>query len=144
MKHNRSMIYTCVPWKPHHFRKEYRSISNGDDGRPIMWRIKLMEGKDCPKLASGKRVLPSKFEGTNTNTDLKYTKTSTFKCEMMEPIHGKGKCVSMDSAFWVTVGVLLLHDLKVFIGLPTRKQRHWLKGDRGGAYRPVVREEEAT
>jgi hypothetical protein len=32
---------------------EYHSIADGDDGKPIMWRIKIQEGKDQPKKADG-------------------------------------------------------------------------------------------
>ncbi len=38
--------FMCVPRKSHLFGNEYHSIANGDDGKPIMWRGKLVEGKD--------------------------------------------------------------------------------------------------
>ncbi|KAL3788114.1 hypothetical protein ACHAWO_011440 [Cyclotella atomus] len=101
-----------VPRKPHENGNEYHSIADGDDGHPVMWRIKLQEGKDCPKDLSGKWAFPSKFEGTSS-TGCKFTKTSTLMCEMKEPIHGTCKIVSMDSGFCVMVGILHLHDLGV-------------------------------
>jgi hypothetical protein len=38
-------------------------IADGDkDGKPIMWRMKIVEGKDWPKKANGLFVFPSKWE----------------------------------------------------------------------------------
>ena len=45
--------FMVVPCKSHHFGNEYHSIADGDQGRPIMWRIKLQEGKDRPKKEDG-------------------------------------------------------------------------------------------
>jgi len=103
--------FMSVPRKPHPLGNEYHSIGDGDDGKPIMWRIKLQEGKDRPKDAAGKWAFPSEFEGKNANTNRKYTKTSTLMCIMTKPIHDTGKVVSMDSGFCVTVGILHIHDL---------------------------------
>ncbi len=54
--------WMVVPRKPHPFRNEYHSISDGniddDDmkgGNPIMWCIKLQEGKDSPDGAGPKK-----------------------------------------------------------------------------------------
>ncbi|KAL3810770.1 LOW QUALITY PROTEIN: hypothetical protein ACHAXA_001595, partial [Cyclostephanos tholiformis] len=41
--------FMCVPRKPHPFGNEYHSIADGDDGKSIMWRVKLVEGKDRPR-----------------------------------------------------------------------------------------------
>jgi hypothetical protein len=120
--------FMTIPRKPHPFGNEYHSIADGDDGRPIMWRVKLQEGKDRPKNAEGKWAFPSKFEGTNPNSKRKYTKTSTLMCEMTEPIHGTGKIVSMDSGFCVTVGILHLHELGVFGQSLIKKRKYWPKG----------------
>ena len=43
-----------VPRKPHPLGNEYHSISDGDEGDPVMYRIKIQEGKDRPKDANGK------------------------------------------------------------------------------------------
>ena len=120
--------FMSVPRKPHPLGNEYHSIADGDDGKAIMWRIKLQEGKDRPKDATGKWAFPSKFEGKNQNTNRKYTKTSTLMCEMTEPIHGTGKIVSMDSGFCVTVGILHLHNLGVFGQSLIKKRKYWPKG----------------
>ncbi len=45
--------FMCVPRKPHPFGNEYHLIANGDDGKLIMWRVKIVEGKDRPKQANG-------------------------------------------------------------------------------------------
>ena len=34
--------FMCVPQKPHLFGNEYHSIADEDDGKPIMWRMKLV------------------------------------------------------------------------------------------------------
>jgi len=119
--------FMSVPRKPHPLGNEYHSIADGDEGKPIMWRIKLQEGKDRPKDGAA-FAYPSKFEGTNQNTGRKYTKTSTLMCEMTEPIHGTGKVVSMDSGFCVTVGILHLHDHGVYGQSLIKKRKYWPKG----------------
>ena len=129
--------FMSVPRKPHPLGNEYHSIADGDDGKAIMWRIKLQEGKDRPKDASGKWAFPSKFEGRNSNSNRLFTKTSSLMCEMTEPIHGTGKIVSMDSGFCVTVGILHLHDFGVYGQSLIKKRKYWPKwvpGDAIDAY----------
>ncbi len=46
------------PLKPHPFGNEYHLIANGDDGKPLMWCVKLIKGKDCPKKANGSWAFP--------------------------------------------------------------------------------------
>ncbi|KAL3802284.1 hypothetical protein ACHAWO_002132 [Cyclotella atomus] len=41
-----------VPRKPHEKGNEYHTICDGDEGRPILWRMELVEGKDRPKKGS--------------------------------------------------------------------------------------------
>ncbi len=77
--------FMCVPHKPHSFGNEYHSIAERDDGRSIMWRVKLVEGKDKPRRANGHFVFPTEFPG--------YGKTTTTMLEMTKPIHGKGRVV---------------------------------------------------
>ncbi len=38
--------FMIVERKLHPSGNEYHSIADGDDGKPIMWRIKIQEGKD--------------------------------------------------------------------------------------------------
>jgi hypothetical protein len=85
--------FMCVPCKPHPFGNEYHSIANGDDGKPIMWRVKIVEGKDKPKRANGQPVFPLEFLGLG--------KMTMTMLEMTKPIHGKGKVVVGDSGFCV-------------------------------------------
>ncbi len=54
-------LLTC-PHKPHPFGNEYHSIADGDDGKFIMWRVKLVEGKDRPKLPNGQFAFRGEFE----------------------------------------------------------------------------------
>lgn len=119
--------FMSVPRKPHPLGNEYHSIADGDDGKPVMWRIKLQEGKDRPKDATGKWAFPSKFEGTNAASGRKFSKTATLMCEMTEPIHGTGKVVSMDSGFCVTAGILHLHELGVYGQALVKKRKYWPK-----------------
>ena len=56
--------FMCVPRKPHPFGNEYHSISDGVtekglEEKPIMWRVKLQEGKDRPKNPDGSWAFPS-------------------------------------------------------------------------------------
>ena len=88
--------FMTVPRKPHPFGNEYHLIADGDDGKAIMWRVKLVEGKDRPKRPDGNWAFPSKWEQRG------YTKTVTLLLEMTEPLHGSGKVVSGDSGFCVT------------------------------------------
>ena len=52
-----------VPHKPDPLGNEYHIIVDGDEGNPVMYRIKIQEGKDCTKYSNGKWEFPSKFEG---------------------------------------------------------------------------------
>ncbi len=94
--------FICVPQKPHPFGNEwYHSIANEDDGKPIMWQIKLLEGKDRPKRANRLFVFPIVFPG--------FGKMLATKLEMTKPIHGEGKVVLGDSGFCVQEGVIKCH-----------------------------------
>ena len=116
-----------VPRKPYPNDNEYHSIADRDDGQPVMWRIKIREGKDRPKDVSGKWAFPSEFEGTSSK-GRPFTATSTLMCEMTKPIHGTGKVVSMDSGFCVSAGILHLHDLGVYGQALIKKRKYWPKG----------------
>ena len=100
--------FMCVPRKPHPFGNEYHSIADGDGGKPIMWRVKLQEGKDRPKNANGSWSYPSTFEEKG------YTKTACLMLEMTEPLHNTGKIVTMDSGFCVKVGIDALDEHGVY------------------------------
>jgi hypothetical protein len=107
----------CVPRKPHPFGKEYHSIADRDDGKPIMWRVKLVEGKDWPKRANGEFVFQLEFRGLG--------KTTTTMLEMTKPIHGKGKIVVGDSGFCVREGVVECHKRGVWFQAYVKKQGSW-------------------
>ena len=60
--------FMCVPCKHHPFGNEYHSIADGAmekglEGNPIMWRVKIQEGKDRPKNPDGSLTFSSKFPG---------------------------------------------------------------------------------
>eukprot|EP00956_Cyclotella_meneghiniana_P024387 scaffold48896_cov69-Cyclotella_meneghiniana.AAC.2 len=118
--------FMVVPRKPHPFGNEYHSIADGDKGYPIMWRVKIQEGKDRPKKADGSWAFPSEFES--------YSKTAKLMLEMTKPIHGSGKSVSMDSGFCVSAGILAMHDHGVYgQALVKKRGRYWPKGVPGDA-----------
>jgi hypothetical protein len=48
-----------VERKPYPFGNEYHSIADGADGKPIIWQIKIQEGKDRPMKADGTPAFPS-------------------------------------------------------------------------------------
>ena len=102
--------FMCVPRKPQPFGKEYHSIADGVmekglEGNPIMWRVKVLEGKDRPKKPDGSWAFPSKFPG--------YSKTARLVFEMTKPVHHTGKVVSMDSVFCVLVEIIAMHNFGV-------------------------------
>ena len=57
--------------KPHPIGNEYHIIAYGEEGYPVIYQIKIQEGKDRLKDANGKWAFPSKFEGENPNTERK-------------------------------------------------------------------------
>ena len=111
--------FMTLPRKPHPFGNEYHSIADGDGGKPIMWRIKIVEGKDRPKKADGTWAFPSKFEKKG------YTKTVDLLLDMTEPIHGTGKIVTGDSSFCVAVGVTALQKHGVHGQFLIKKRKYW-------------------
>ncbi|KAL7450467.1 hypothetical protein ACHAXS_000228 [Conticribra weissflogii] len=44
------LSFMFVSQKPHFSGNKYHLIANGDQGKPMMWCIKLQEGKDQPKI----------------------------------------------------------------------------------------------
>ena len=111
----------CVPRKPHPFGNEYHSIADGAtekglEGKPIMWRVKLKEGKDRPKKLDGSWAFPSEFPG--------YSKTATLMLETTNPIHHIGDFVSMDSGFCVSVGIIAMHNFGVYVQSLINKRRY--------------------
>ena len=81
--------FMVVPHKPHPFGNEYHTIADGDDGKPIMFRIKLVEGKDRPKKADGSWAFPLEYD--------RLQKTMMTMMKMTKPLHGTGKVVVWDS-----------------------------------------------
>ncbi len=112
--------FMTLPWKPHPFGNKYHLIADGNDGKFIMWQIKIVEGKDRPKKPDGKWAFESEWER-------KYPKapTITTLLEMSKPIHRTGKVVTGYSGFCVTKGVLALHDAGVFGQFLIKKRKYW-------------------
>ena len=111
-----------MPRKPHPFGNEYHSIADGEtekvlEGKLIMWRVKLQEGKYLPKNPDGSWAFPSEFTGCS--------KTSMLMLEMTKPVHHTGKVVSMDSGFFVSVGIISMHNCGVYGQSLIKKRRYW-------------------
>ena len=112
--------FMYVPRKPHPSGNEYHSIADGDQGKPIMWRVKLQEGKDRPMDSNNKPRFPTEFENNS--------KTSALMLYMTKPIHNTGKVVTMDSGFCVAAGILALHHVGVYgQALIKKRGRFWPK-----------------
>ena len=109
--------FMVVPRKPHPEGNEYHSIADGDDGKPIMWRVKLQEGKDRPKKANGAWAFPSEWDREGPTVRL--------MLEMTRPIHYSGKVVTMDSGFCVSAGILALHHRGVYGQALIKKRGRW-------------------
>ena len=106
-----------VPRKPHPFGNEYHTIADGDQGKAIMWRVKIQEGKDRP-MNGNTPCYPSQFE--------MYSTTAKLMLDMTKPLHTTGKIVTMDSGFCVTAGILAMHDHGVFgQALIKKRGRYW-------------------
>jgi hypothetical protein len=111
----------CVPRKPHPFGNEYHSIADGDGGKPILWRIKLVEGKDRPKKEDGWTwAYPSEYD--------RLPATAKTMMTMTKPIHGQGKVVVGDSGFCVRDGVIACHRAGVFFQAYVKKRKAWPRG----------------
>ncbi len=123
--------FMSLPRKPHPFGNEYHSIADDNKGWFIMWRIRLMEGKDWPRLPNGQVAFPTKWEQKG------YDKMVDLLLDMTEPIHRTGKVVTGDSGFCVTSGVMALHAHGVFGQFLIKKRQYWLQkvpGDQIDAY----------
>ncbi len=110
-------IHVCPP-QASPFGNEYHSIADGDDGKPIMWRLKIVEGKDRPKKANGQWAFPSEFP-------VGFRKTTTTMLKLMKPIHGKGKVVVGYSGFCVQEGVIECHKRGVWFQAYVKKRNNW-------------------
>jgi hypothetical protein len=93
--------FMCVPCKPHPFGNEYHTIANREGGKPIMFWIKLVKGKDRPKKANGSWAFPSEYDCLS--------KTMKTMLEMTKPLHSTGKVVVADSGLCVRDGVIACH-----------------------------------
>jgi hypothetical protein len=110
----------CVPHKLHPFGNEYHTIANENGGKPIMFQIKLVKGKDHPKKADGSWAFPSEYN--------RLSKMKKTMLEMTKPLHGTGKVVVADSGFCVHDGVIACHKKGVNFQAYVKKRQHWLKG----------------
>ena len=122
--------------KPNPFGNEYHSIANGDDGKFVMWRIKLVKGKDQPKLPNSQFAFPGEFEKKG------YDKTVNLLLEMTKPLHGTGKVVTGDSGFCVTMGMIVLVKHGAHSQFLIKKRRFWPKGVPGDSLDSYMRRKE--
>jgi len=131
--------FMSVPRKPHPLGNEYHLIADGDDGKAIMWRIKLQEGKDRPKDAGGEDwAFPSEFEGFNSvsmanQTIYLPTRQFTFTCSVAEAnavmcrVRATKENATPQLEFQRTLAMKMLNnkimDDGMLNGLPMRKKR---------------------
>ncbi len=109
--------YMFVPRKPHPFGNKYHTIADGNQGKAIMWRAKIQEGKDKPMDGNNPQY-PLQFEC--------YSTTAKLMLEMSKLLFNSGKIVTMDSGFCVTAGILAMHDHGVFgQALIKKRGRYW-------------------
>ena len=97
--------YMFVPQMPHPFGNKFHTITDGDQGKPIMWQAKIQEENDRPMNGS-RPFYPLQFET--------FLITVKLMLEMSELIHGSGRVVVHDSSFCMTAGILALHNIGVF------------------------------
>ena len=114
--------FMCVPRKPHPFGNEYHTTCDSElDGpsNPILWHAEIQEGKDRPV-----QLGPKKYDEKG--------KTVGFMCCMVEPIKSSGKCVTMDSGFNVSMGIVDMERVQGVYG-QEKRGRFWPKGVPGDA-----------
>jgi hypothetical protein len=111
--------FMVCPRKPWPFGNKYHSIADGDENghNPIMWKIRLVEGKDRPKLGNGRWAFLTTWENEG------YMKTVELLLNMMAPIHQTGKVVTGDSGFCFAEGVTALHEKGVYRQFLIKKMR---------------------
>jgi hypothetical protein len=82
--------FMICPRKPWPFGNEYHSIADSNENmqHPIMWRIRLVEGKDRPKLGNGRWAFPTQWENEWK------TKTVKLLFNMTALVHWTGKVVT--------------------------------------------------
>ncbi|KAL3786425.1 hypothetical protein ACHAWO_007977 [Cyclotella atomus] len=85
--------FMVVPRKPHPEGNEYHTICDGDQGRPILWRMELVEGKDRPKKGAA-WAFPCELGGGISLPAL--------MLRMTKPIHGQSQ--GRVDGFWVLTG----------------------------------------
>ncbi len=90
--------FMSLPCKPHSFGNKYHLIANGDDGKPIMWRVRIVEGNNWLRKPDGTFDFPSKWEKK------RFSNTVELLLDMTVPIHHTGKVVMGNSGFCVALG----------------------------------------
>ncbi len=111
--------FMFVPRKPHPSGNDCHLIADGDQGKQIMWYMKLQEDNDWPKDYNNKPCFP---------TECKYqTKTSSLMLYMTKPIHNTGNVMTMNSGFCVAAGILALHHIVVYGQLIKKHEGFWPK-----------------
>ena len=83
-----------MPRKPHPFGNEYHSISDaatekGLEGKPIMWRVKIQEGKDRPQEAEWELGIPLRVSWLLKNSDTDAGDDQAFAPHRKGHLHGQ-------------------------------------------------------
>ncbi len=88
----------------------------------IMWLVKVIEGKDQAKLPNDWFAFLMWWEEKG------YKNMAELLLEMAEQIHQSGKVMMGDSGFCVAVGIMALHQDRVYGQLLIKKMWYWPKG----------------
>ncbi len=115
-----SRVHDSTPQAPSFWQQDH-TIADGDDGKPIMWQIRLVEGKDWPRKPDGTVAFPSTWDKKG------FSNTVALLLDMTEPIHHTGKVVTGDSGFCVALGVTALHQQGIHGQFLIKKWRYWPK-----------------
>ena len=105
--------FMCVVRTPHTFGNERHAIFFILTS--IMSRSQIVEGKDRPT-----QFVPKKWEDLG--------KTVGLMLQMCEPIFSTGKCVVLDSGFFVSKGITALLEFGVYSTALIKKRKYCPKG----------------
>ena len=105
--------FMCVSLKPHPFGNERHTICCALTS--ILWSAQIVEGKYRP-TELGK----NKWEELG--------KTVGLMLRICEPAFSSGKCVVIDSGFFVSKGITDLLEVGVYAAALIKKRKYWPKG----------------
>ena len=121
--------FMCVGRKTHLFGNEWNTICCALTS--ILWRSKIVEGNHRPT-----HLGPKKWEELG--------KTVGLMLRMCELIFSTGKCVVLDSGFFMSKGITYLLEFGVYAAELIKKPKYCPKGVPGDAIDQYVSEKDVT